>query len=237
MTRFMIVDNRYVNVAKRAWGDRYEIIPSVTSSHLAESVSAHPDMVLYPLKEKMFICAPDCYEEYKKRFEESGVELICGEKELKSTYPCDIAYNILKTDNLALGKFQETDPVILKYLKKQKIELVNVNQGYTKCSVCVFSDCAITADSGIFSALNKKGIDTLKIPCGEIKLKGYDYGFIGGASGENHEGEVFFFGDLDSVSYGGKIREFILSKGKTLCEIKNYPLTDVGTIMFCWIYK
>lgn len=233
MTRFMIVDNRYVNIAENAWKDKYEIIPSVTSLYLDEGVNTHPDMTLFRLEEKIFICAPDCYEEYKKRLKRTGVKLICGEKNLKSTYPDDIAYNILKTDNLALGKFKDSDPVVIKYLKDEKIELINVNQGYSKCSVCYFENGAITADSGIFSALTKKRIDTLKIPCGEIKLKGYDYGFIGGASGVNKEGEVFFFGDLDSVSYGRRIREFILSKGRTLFEIKNYPLTDVGTIMFC----
>ena len=233
MKRFMIVDNRYVNVAKNTWGDRYEIIPSVTSSYLCEPVSAHPDMTLFRLEEKTFISAPDCYEEYKKRLRNTNVKLICGEKRLKSTYPYDIAYNILKTDNLAFGKFLLSDTVVLNSLKDAKTELINVNQGYSKCSVCYFGGCAITADEGIFSALCENGIDTLKIPYGEIKLKGYDYGFIGGASGVNEEGEVFFFGDLDSTSYGGKIREFVLAKGKTMFEIKNYPLTDVGTIMFC----
>jgi len=229
---FMIVDNRYTFVAEKAWGDRFNIIPSVTCKSVPAAISAHPDMTLFQLEEKVFICAPDCFEEYKKRVFCSGTTLICGEKQLGSTYPEDVAYNVLKINNLALGKILAADPVVLNHLTDKKIELINVNQGYSKCSVCTFSGCAITADEGIFSALKNRGTEVLKIPYGEIKLTGYDYGFIGGASGE-YKGEIFFFGDLDSVSYGQKIREFICSKGKTINEIKNYPLTDVGTITFC----
>lgn len=233
MKSFMIVDNRYAEVSEKAWGDKFEIIPSVTCRHISVSCSAHPDMVLFQAEEKVFICAPCCYGEYEKRLSRSDITLICGEKELKSTYPEDVAYNILKTDNLALGKFSAADPLVIKYLTDKRIELINVNQGYSKCSSCVFSNCVITADEGIFSVLKERGKDVLKIPSGEIKLTGYDYGFIGGASGESRDGEIFFFGDLDSVSFGYKIREYILSKGKKIHEIKNYPLTDVGTIMFC----
>ena len=232
MSKFMIVDNRYAFVAEKAWGDRFEIIPSVTCGHINPAVSAHPDMALFQLEKKVFICAPECFEEYKRRLTCCGATLICGEKQLGSTYPEDVAYNILKINNLALGKILAADPVILRCLKDKKTEFINVNQGYSKCSVCIFSGCAITADEGIFSALESRGTDVLKIPYGEIKLTGYNYGFIGGASGEFF-GEVFFFGDLYTVSYGQKIREFIFSKGKTVHEIKNYPLTDVGTIMFC----
>ena len=228
----MIVDNRYADIAYKAWGKEYEIIPSLTCSSLAEPVSAHPDMVLFKIGEREFICAPDVYEEYKKLLSPIGVEVFCGKKQLKSNYPEDIAYNILKADTSAFGKFSETDEMIINHLRDKNISMINVKQGYSKCSVCSFSGGAITADDGMYSALTECGIDTLKIPFGEILLSGYDYGFVGGMSGENKDGELFFFGDLKMLSFGEKILEFLLQKKKRIHQIDNMMPTDVGTIMF-----
>ena len=232
MKRFMIVDNRYAETARKSWGEMYEIIPSVTCQSLAEPVSAHPDMVLFKTGKREFICAPDVYEEYKRMLQPIGVDLICGKKELKSNYPEDIAYNILKTDSSAFGKFSETEETIKKYLEAENIKMINVKQGYSKCSVCSFAGGAITADESLYSALLADGQDTLKIPCGEIFLRGYDYGFIGGASGENDDGELFFFGDLKMLSFGEKIIRFLEEKKKKIHQISGITPIDVGTIMF-----
>lgn len=234
MDKYMIVDNRYIDKAQTAWGDNYEIIPSISCDTISEPVCAHPDMVLFKSGEKNFICAPEVYEKYCKILIPLGVNLICGTKKLSCHYPWDIAYNVFKTDKFALGKFSETDTKILQYLDDEKIEMININQGYAKCSTCAFDGGVISADGGICSAASKKGLDVLKIPCGEIRLLGYDYGFIGGASGINSDGDVFFFGDLDSVSFGKQIYDFIKRKGRKILQIKDFPLTDVGTIMFFW---
>lgn len=238
MKDVMLIDNRYAEIAKAHWGDRYEIIPSVTCRELSEPVSAHPDMVLFKTGKREFICAPNVYDKYKKLLSDYNVKLICGKKELKSNYPEDIAYNILKTDNFALGNFLHTDETIKDYLQNEKIEMINVKQGYSKCSVCSFTGGAITADEGMFNALVNSGIDALKISSGEIILSGYDYGFIGGASGENADGEIFFFGDPLLHSFGKIVFDYLYLKGKRIHYIENLHLTDVGTIMFLdWIIK
>lgn len=232
MKDIMLIDNRYIEIALAQWGNNYEIIPSVTCHELDKPVCAHPDMVLFKIGRKEFICAPNVYDEYKKLLSDFGVKLICGKKELKSNYPEDIAYNVLKTDNFALGNFSHTDETIINFLDKEKIKMINVKQGYSKCSVCSFSNGAITADCGIYSALKNNDVDALKIPCGEILLPGYNYGFIGGASGENEQGEIFFFGNIKKTSFGKEILNFLWAKGKTVHQIENTKLTDVGTIMF-----
>ena len=232
MDKYMIIDNRYAHIAQSTWGDIYEIIPSVTVNSLSEPISAHPDMALFKSEKNEFICAPDSYKEYRKILTPYGIKLICGEKKLSCNYPKDIAYNVLKTDKFAFGKFTETDSKIIEYLDSNNIEKINIKQGYSKCSVCCFKGGIITADSGICKSAKKVGLDVLQIPCGEIKLLGYDYGFIGGASGLNEAGDVFFFGDLTSLSYGNLISDFFKTKNIKIHEIKNYPLTDVGTIIF-----
>lgn len=232
MAEIMIVDSRYADIAKTAWGHLWEIVPSVACDFLASPVSCHPDMVLFKTAANEFICAPNCFSEYQQRLSSYGINLICGKKQLRSNYPEDIAYNILKVKDFALGRFSDTDEVLLKHLSDNGIKMISVKQGYSKCSVLSFESCAITADESLYNALCECNIDVLKIPCGEIALTGYDYGFIGGASGENSRGEIFFFGDLRSVSFGNEIKAFLISKGKTIYEIEGLQLTDVGTIMF-----
>ena len=115
---------------------------------------------------------------------------------------------------------------VLQELKKQDIELINVNQGYAKCSCAACSSGVITADDSIFKTLCKQGINSLKITPGHVTLTGYDYGFIGGASGVI-DGKLTFFGDVSKHPDFSKIKEF--------CEFDyfgDFNLTDIGTI-FC----
>ena len=100
MSKYMIVDKRYADIAQKNWGEEYQIIPSVVCDSLPETVSAHPDMVLFKTGKREFICAPDVYEEYRGILSPIGVNLICGKKKLKSNYPEDIAYNILEQFDL-----------------------------------------------------------------------------------------------------------------------------------------
>ena len=72
----------------------------------------------------------------------------------------------------------------------------------------------------------------LLIPSGDIKLEGYDYGFIGGASGKISDNTVVFFGNAEMHPCYSSIRELCLKNKiaiKILC--KNMPLTDVGGIV------
>lgn len=232
MEQYMIIDSRYENIAKESWGDKYIIIPSVNCKSLSGPVSYHPDMVLFKTASKEYICAPDVFCEYETLLKPLGINLICGKTELNCNYPSDIAYNVLKSEKTALAKFSATDPDIISYLDARGIKRINVNQGYSKCSVCAGNGWAITADEGILRVLKNEGKDVLQIPPGEILLSGYDYGFIGGASGISESGEVYFFGDLSSVSFGRDIYDFLSLKKIKIFQIKNYPLTDVGTIMF-----
>ena len=216
----IIIDARYEEIAKKQWGSQYEIIPSYCNKNLAEPVSYHPDMSLCRIRD-CFVCCPESYDYYKRIITKN---LIKGKTELNSHYPNDIAYNILVYGEFAFGKKEYIDPVIKEILKKQNIEIININQGYAKCSCAVSDKGIITADSGIYDELTKNSINALKITPGFVKLSGYDYGFVGGASGEI-DGILSFFGDVSKHPDFENIKNF--------CEfdfICDFPLTDVGTI-------
>lgn len=218
----LIVDARFVEKAKELWGDKYEIVPSFTHEKLQKPVSSHPDMTILPVGD-VFVCCPESYEYYKEFL---GERLISGKTALSSHYPNDIAYNVLIYKNKAFGKKDYIDSVVLKELKKRDIELVNVNQGYAKCSCAMCSNGVITADGSIFEALRKNGINSLKITPGYVKLTGYDYGFIGGASGVI-DGKLTFFGDVSKHPDFLKIKEFC-----NFDYFGEFCLSDIGTI-FC----
>ncbi len=218
----IIIDARFLNIAKKIWGKRHEIVPSFTHPNLQNPVSAHPDMTLTQI-EDIFVCCPESFEYYKKYL---GNRVVAGKTTLSSHYPNDIAYNVLIYQNLAIAKEKYIDDTVKEQLQKKKIKLINVNQGYAKCSSSVCNSGVITADDTIFDALVKNNINALKITPGHVKLSGYTYGFIGGASGFI-DGKNTFFGNLKKHPDFDKIKQF--------CEIdffEEFPLTDVGTI-FC----
>lgn len=216
----LIIDARYEEIAKKQWGSKYEIIPSFCNKNLSEPTSFHPDMSLCCIGD-VFVCCPESYEYYKKII---GKNLIKGNTSPSSHYPFDIAYNVLVYKNYAFGKADYIDKAVKEELNRQNIKLVNVNQGYAKCSCAVCDDGIITADDCIFNELVKNDINALKISPGHIKLTGYEYGFIGGASGEI-DGVLTFFGDVSKHPDYKKIKNFCRFN-----YIEEFPLTDVGTI-------
>ena len=218
----LIIDARFIDIAEKKWGSKHKIIPSYICCNLQAPVSSHPDMTITQIGD-VFVCAPESYEYYKRFL---GERLLCGKTYLSSHYPNDIAYNVLIYKDIALGKIDYIDPVVSDELKKRNIRLVNVNQGYAKCSCAVCDDGVITADDSIYKALCECGINSLKITPGNVKLEGYDYGFVGGASGVI-DGNLTFFGDVSKHPDYLKIKEF--------CDFdyfSEFPLTDIGTI-FC----
>ena len=218
----LIIDARFFDKAKMIWGKEHKIIPSFNNKNLQSSVSSHPDMSITPVGD-VFVCCPESFKYYKGFLRE---RVICGKTSLSSHYPNDIAYNVLIYKNLAFGKKNYIDTVVLNELEKRNISVINVNQGYAKCSCTVCDDGVITADDSIYDALIKNDVRALKITPGHVKLSGYDYGFIGGASGIVLE-KLTFFGDIS------KHPDFL--KIKAFCDFDyfcDFELTDIGTI-FC----
>lgn len=218
----IIIDARYKDLASKLWGDKHEIIPSFSHENLQTPVSAHPDMTLTQIGE-IFVCCPESFAYYKNILKG---RVKAGIRTLSPHYPNDIAYNVLIYKNKAFGKKEHLDEVVLDELKKRNIELINVNQGYAKCSGAVCEEGVITADNSIFEALIKNNINALKITPGHVKLSGYDYGFIGGASGVI-DGKLTFFGNL------GHHPDFLKIKNFTSFDYyEDFSLLDIGTI-FC----
>ncbi len=191
----------------------YNIIPSKNISEFAKPERQHADMQALRINNKLFTL-DNCVKK-------------AGEK-----YPENILLNCLFINNTLYGRLDSTDKSIINYCRKNNIKLVNVNQGYTRCSTLAINNkAAITADKSIEKALKDNGAEVLLIKPGFIKLDGFDYGFIGGASFCDIN-KVFFFGNIEQHPDYDKIRQFCVyfnSDIEVLC--KEMPLTDIGGVV------
>ena len=154
-----------------------------------------------------------------------------NETRLSSEYPKDIPFNAACTGKYFIHNLKYTAPVLLKRAEELGLEMVNVRQGYAKCStVIVDEDSVITYDRGLGKACTEAGMNVLLITPGHILLPGYDTGFIGGASGRVGN-TVIFNGDLSSHPDHEKIVRFIEERGLDVRWFPEWPLTDIGSII------
>ncbi len=128
-----IDDEIYKNLKDR----NLRVVKTIAHEKVDISIKYHPDIVIHPINHNLLLVEPTVYEYYKGKFKDTDINIIKGEKELGYKYPLDIAYNVGRVSNYALHNFKYTDEVLKFYLKKEKIELINVNQGYNKCSMAL----------------------------------------------------------------------------------------------------
>ena len=232
MSKIVIVDCRADDATiKTLEKTGYTVIPTVKLDCLYDSVASHADMQIHYLGDNRFVCAPEAYSHYKKRLP-NGYTLINGSTRLNSKYPRDIAYNAATLKDFVICKSRCTAIEILETYKSKGLEILNVAQGYAKCSTCVVNGQAIiTADSGIENIAKGYGVDTLRIREGYIELRGMDYGFIGGASGLIERNVIAFNGELSSHPDGENIRSFCKDHSVETVELKKGMLTDIGSII------
>ena len=120
---------------------------------------------------------------------------------------------------------------MLEFLESQNVESLNVNQGYSKCSTLIVDENSIiTPDDSIHGAAEKSGINSLKISTGHVVLPGYDYGFIGGASGMI-DNKVLLTGDFSHHPDYRKIMKYIEEAGKEVIVLSKEAIIDLGSIL------
>jgi len=146
------------------------------------AISSHPDILLHHLGGNTFVAPPEIAIYFKKNI--PGANILEGKSPIGKHYPEDIAYNVARINRIAFHNTKFTDPVICEYFEQNGVTLIDVKQGYSKCSVCIVSENAIiTSDMGIAKKADLYQLDVLKIQEGYILLDGFSHGFIGGATG------------------------------------------------------
>lgn len=228
-----IIDGRADNEIKiNLIKNRIKVIETCKCDELYESISYHPDIVVHPLTHNKVMVAPNVYDYYKDILTFYGLKVVKGEKKLSRNYPENIAYNVARISKYAIHNTKYTDEKLKFYMEKEGIELINVNQGYTKCSLAIIGkDSAITSDFSIYKELRKHNIDVLFIKEGFIELPNLDYGFIGGATGLLSENELLFSGRIHEHPSAPEINIFLKKYKIRPIYLSNNRIIDIGSII------
>lgn len=210
--------------------DNIVLLPAFDA--LAAPVSAHPDMLIFPVTHKGYILTHEDYlSSAFDAFAGIDLDIIPISEKVSDAYPKDILLNAAVIGEHLFGKLEHLSKSVLNLGFKN----ANVNQGYARCSTLSVNDRAfITSDKGIAKVAREQNLDTLLITPGYVALDGYDYGFIGGASGCDNE-NVYFCGDLSTHPDAETIYDFCLFRGKSPISLSPSPLYDVGTIFFLYL--
>ncbi len=200
------------------------IINSVPEK-LHEGLKGHPDILIHQLPSGEVVCSRESLPLYSLFMD---FNFIPCENPI-GDYPYDIGLNGVRIKNYFVHNTKYTDPVLLNFYRENGYEIIDVKQGYTKCSTVVGDDFIITSDRTIYSAL-KDRVDSLLIDHKQVKLKGFNYGFIGGASGFIN-GELVFTGRLNNHSSEREVLEFLQSRNIKIRYLSNRPIEDYGSII------
>ena len=174
------------------------------------------------------VCEPSVFESYNDFIASAGCIPVKGKTVLQCTYPKDIAYNIAVVSDYVFHNTKYTDCEIVKLASEK--EFVNVRQGYCGCSICNVGDAIITSDMSVYKAASKLDVDCLLITGASVRLDGFDYGFIGGASfcfGDT----VYFFGKITDHPDYLKIKSFCKKHGFGICGLSDDILSDYGSLI------
>ncbi|EDU39399.1 hypothetical protein B2H94_18685 [Clostridium sporogenes] len=230
--KIALVDNRISNEEKNNLEKRnIKVILCPSTPLLYPAVCGHPDMLLHIIDNKNIILHKNIDKEFVESLKSLGINVILSNNFLEDKYPKDIMLNALNIGNIFMHKLNYTDPNLISLVKHKK--LLNVNQGYSKCSTAIVSENAvITSDMKIGKILKENNINVLLLPPGDIILPGLDYGFIGGTCGLLDNNKLAFYGNLNMYKYGDKVLNFLKKHNVKPIFLSKDKLIDRGSI-FC----
>ncbi|MBU3146498.1 DUF6873 family GME fold protein [Clostridium sp. CF012] len=206
----------------------YNLLICPPSDLLYEAVCGHPDMLMHIL-DHTIIVHKDIDNEFIQELALLNYKVYKSNSTLQSSYPYNICLNAICIGDIFVHYVNFTDTNLLSLLKNKRI--INVKQGYTKCSTCIVNNNAIiTSDLSIAKALSLEKIDVLFVPPGDILLPGLNYGFIGGATGLIEYNVLAFYGHIDHYLYGKEVLRFLNKHKVEPVFLRSGKLVDRGSI-------
>lgn len=231
----VIIDERIdENIEKYFLDLGYEIIKVKKHKHIYNEISSHTDIFCIKIDDTVIYEKEAISGKLNNKY-----KCINGDN-VENFYPKVAMYNVCVIDNFAVHNFCMTDKKILEILDSKKYNLINVKQGYSRCSILPLGNkSCITSDKGIYKELIKNSFDVLYIDQSELDIKLFSNvgvysnmtGFIGGCSSVMGD-TVIFFGDIDKFKCKDKLINYINSKGFKIKDFKDMDVIDYGSCIF-----
>ena len=224
--KYCIIDDSDKDIVEKMQSLGFQCIGVIPSDCVSPPICCHTD-VLYKKLESDAIIVSACQNGNFQLLERLGYKITVNDK-LKPGYKTECYLNYIFNNKYLIYNPKTAAKPPEEFL--ENINEITVKQGYTGCSTITVTEQAyITDDEGIYRTLKANNLDCLLIPKGDILLKGYDYGFIGGASVKLNEKEILFFGDFTDKNIKLSVQKFLNKYNVTALFIKNKKLTDIGS--------
>lgn len=221
----LIMSTEDIEVTENLLKLGFNIIPSENVSAFLPFERRHADMQCLRINDTFFVLK-EC-KRLIKVIREIGYKVIETENNISEKYPGNVLLNAIYLENKLYCNLSALDRSVKKYCNNNETELINVKQGYTKCSTAIVGNGFITADKGIFEAMTRSGVEGLLIESGDIELKGVDYGFIGGCCFSDNK-NVYFTGNIKNHPNYNEIKGFCDDKNLNIVCLSKHNLYDIG---------
>ncbi len=232
VVKAVIMGSDYPQITEALAGLGIKVICLANNDGVAPQVRAHADMSAYYCGNGKLIISRNMFNACGEAMFPQGTMLRCSAAKQRDKYPLDIGLNACEIGDLIFCSVENTDAEIIRHAEVTGKKLVNVRQGYSKCSVCVLDDKhIISADKSIAEAARIEGIETLLIEPGFFELPGYDYGFIGGSCFKCAADTVAFTGKLEGHPNEERILQFISNINLKVIYLTNERCLDIGSIL------
>ncbi len=228
--RHIILGKKYQNALENAL-IQHNLVPIWLDDNLYvdERLSGHSDLSAVHISENSIVLS-----EYLKECEVSdkvnalGYNIEYVPNPTDKVYPHDARLNFCIVSDKLIYNPKTADESITEFLNVNT--RISVNQGYTKCSVCVVDEqSVITSDKMIAQAAQLTGMNVLLINEPFVALDGFDYGFIGGASFKINADEIAFTGRINDTVIRDRIEEFLSARKIKPIYLTDKEIFDIGS--------
>lgn len=207
-----------------------KVLPSENLSKLLIFEQYHTDLqFLHYNKDTVFVLK-ECtsLKENLKKYFPNVIEI---SKNIDKDYPNNVMLNCVVLNDKLICNSKTIADEVLQMAIKDNLKIINVNQGYTKCSTCIVNENAIiTSDKSIYKSCSNE-MDVLIIRKGYIELPGVDYGFIGGSSFKVNKNTLAFTGNIKLHPDYNNIKSFAHNHNVELLSLTENTMIDIGSII------
>ena len=236
MSNVLLIDNRMRSIEKtKLLNLGYKLVEIPTSTNTYFEISSHVDIFACKVNNDL-VLEPTVYDVLKDKITNmTNVNIVKGSSVVKGKSPSDVAYNFCIIDNLAIGNFKYIDENLKKIIEKNNLKKVNINQGYSKCSIAVLDkNMVIVEDKSIEKVLKNNGLNVILLDNNvDIKLyKNFNEcsdmkGFIGGCISKL-DNYLFVSGDILKLGLRDEDRKSINCQ---IIDFKTLDIADYGGIL------